>query len=82
MFSHEMFLANSSSKQYSNLTFKTKRKGNIAYDGNGGIPPAHEKSDDWFPVFVKTDELTEFLVKNNLTLMQFRRDFVKMKADK
>ncbi len=76
--SHEMFFSNANSRQYSNLSFKTKRKGNVAYDGNGGIPTAHENNKDWFPVFVKTDELMSFLLKNNASLQQFRRDFAKM----
>ncbi len=77
--SHEMFFSNANSRQYINLSFETKRKGNIAYDGNGGIPAAHKDNKDWFPVFVKTDELTSFLMKNNTSLQQFRKDFAKMK---
>ncbi len=71
---NEIFFTNCSLWQFENIKFNSKRKGDIAYDGNG------EKLnlDDWFPVFIKVSEL----IATNKTLVEARnlfRESVRMK---
>jgi len=49
----EVFFTNTDSKGFDHMTWKTKRKGCTAYDGNG--KRTGEKN--WFPVFLDEREL-------------------------
>ena len=52
----EVFFTNSSADIFHSMGFKTKRRGNWAYDGRGNkLPP----DTDWFPVFLQLAELHE-----------------------
>lgn len=64
---NEYFLSNLTYEQFEALTYKTKRKGIVAYDGSGnelGI-------DDWFPAFVNKHEI----VIVNRDLYSARKEF-------
>jgi hypothetical protein len=63
----ELFFTNSDLLEFEQMTWRTKRKGNIAYDGNGN-PLSNE---NWFPVFLQQMEIA--LVGKNLT--QIRKIF-------
>lgn len=49
----EFFLTNSDGTLYHHYGWKTKRKGNVAYDRDGKVRPG------MFPVFVKKKEFDE-----------------------
>ena len=49
----ELFFTNADSVTYDLIPFRTKRKGNDAYDGMGN----KLKVTDWFPVFIEREEL-------------------------
>ena len=51
----ETFFMNVHQKDFDALTYKSKRMGTVAYDGNG----KKLKHEDWFPVFLATTEVTE-----------------------
>lgn len=51
--SGEVLLRNMNSEEFSRLDFSTKRQGKNSYDGDGNST----SNSDWFPVFIKEDEL-------------------------
>lgn len=61
----EVFVSNMDSARFSAFTWLSKRKGSLAYDGEGHLLTAR----DWFPVFVQESELRD----RNLTLTELRR---------
>lgn len=63
----EVFFMNTESAKFKVIDFESKRIGNIAYDGNGNLLD-HE---DWFPVFLKEDEMSN----SGFSLMELRRKF-------
>jgi hypothetical protein len=50
----EVFLSNMNQSQFDGFHWSSKRPGVVAYDGTG----AELYFEDWFPVFVKKNELT------------------------
>lgn len=67
--SGEVFFSNMDARSFVNLAYRTKRRGLVAYDGEGN-PQA---SADWTPVFVKRQELEAL----ELNLVIARREFHK-----
>lgn len=61
----EVFLSNTNDRGWRLISWTSKRRGQIAYDGNG-TKLGHV---DWFPVFVSSDELSAA----SLTLQEARR---------
>lgn len=51
----EVFFTNASGRQFKWMRWVTKRKGVLAYDGEGN--PLNQKN--WFPVFIKKEELDQ-----------------------
>ena len=49
----EVFFTNTNATQFKKMRWDTKRKGVVAYDGNG----AKLSVADWFPVFLQEAEL-------------------------
>lgn len=49
----EVFFSNTNAQGLKELSFRSKRAGTVAYDGGG----KRLQFEDWFPVFVRRDEL-------------------------
>ncbi len=65
----EVFFSNASEKSFPLIPYISKRKGNLAYDGNGN----QQTAKDWFPVFILISDLE----KSNIKLVDARRNFLK-----
>jgi hypothetical protein len=63
----ELFFTNSDATGFEAMQFKTKRKGDQAYDGEGNMLLAA----DWFPVFLHQVELSHPAV----SLADIRKEF-------
>ncbi len=63
----EVFFTNTESSKFKLMKFKSKRMGKVVYDRNGNLLN-HE---DWFPVFLKEDEVSN----SGFSLMELRRKF-------
>ena len=63
----EILFTNSNQKGFDMMDWKSKRKGLVAFDGNGLLT----NNDDWFPVFIKKDELE----RSGKLLEDIRREF-------
>jgi hypothetical protein len=63
----EVFFSNVNEKGFTLLPYQSKRKGVVAYDGEGG----KQNFEDWFPVFVSLGELQNL----HLKLVEARREF-------
>jgi hypothetical protein len=64
----EVFFTNSNAVGFESISLISKRKGSIPYDGQGNVLAP---SKEWFPVFLKQEELNESL----LSLGKLRRRF-------
>jgi hypothetical protein len=51
----EVFLSNMSLLQFNSLNITSKRKGGVAFDGEGN----QLTNSDWFPIFIKEAEIFE-----------------------
>jgi hypothetical protein len=60
----EIFISNMNGEQFQALGWLSKRKGTVAYDGEGG----QLNFADWFPVFIQTAELE----RRNVSLRDLR----------
>ncbi len=49
----EVFFTNATGRQFKLMRWKSKRIGTVTYDMDGN----HQKFRNWFPVFIKKDEL-------------------------
>ena len=67
LLSGEVFFSNANSRVFRWMKWKSKRKGIVAYDGEGRITGKGKA--DWFPVFIKAYEME----KGRFTLGDMRR---------
>ncbi len=66
----EVFITNSDSSGYSNIGWKTKRRGEIAYDKNGKVMPG------LFPVFADKTEVQRESPRSYAILVENERKAV------
>ena len=63
----ELFFLNTNTAGFENIRYNSKRKGIIAYDGEGN----RQNAADWFPVFASIKEFE----KSELQLVEERKKF-------
>lgn len=69
----EVFFTNASSEDYREMQFFTKRRGKVAYDGNGNSL----RAEDWFPVFIRKEELLGFKITLNTLRARCRKGSIR-----
>lgn len=72
--SNELFFTNCNIIQFNKINYKSKRMGQIAYDGEG----RQLDSANWFPVFVEENELKSSKVSLNQARKNFKYQYEKV----